>query len=247
MPEAPGEVVLSVTGGPGRSPFSVHSFAGGNTYALRLLQKYGDELQVTASTEQIDAALDRAYTQLQEQTAQLSVANTTIDDNSLNVEVKVNSDVGHKLPSGFPSRRVWIHFEVADAHGNIIFESGNWGANGGIFGNDNDLDAAAFEPHYEVIYDPEQVQIYEAIMGDVDAAVTTTLLRGAVYLKDNRLLPAGFDKATVSDDIAVYGSAAEDSDFMGGGDQVIYQIEVGDAPEPYTVTAELLYQSIDLR
>ena len=247
MPEAPGEVVLSVTGGPGRSPFSVHSFAGGNTYALRLLQKYGDELQVTASAVQIDAALDRAHAQLQEQTAQISVESASIEGNALNVEVKVDSDVGHKLPSGFPSRRVWIHLKVADANGNVIFESGGWDVLGGILGNDNDLDAAAFEPHYEIINDPEKVQIYEAIMGDVDFAVTTTLLRGAVYLKDNRLLPAGFDKATVSDDIAVYGAAAQDSDFVGGSDQLVYQIDIGGAPGPYTATAELLYQSIGYR
>jgi hypothetical protein len=155
--------------------------------------------------------------------------------------------VGHKLPSGFPSRRVWVHLKVANANGNVIFESGGWNANGGIFGNDNDLDAAAFEPHYEIITAPEQVQIYEAIMGDVDAAVTTTLLRGAVYLKDNRLLPAGFDEATVSDDIAVQGIAVQDPDFVGGGDQLVYQIEIGDAPGPFTVTAELLYQSIGYR
>ena len=247
MPEAPGEVVLSVTGGPGRSPFSIHSFAGGNTYALRLLQKYGDELQVTASTKQIDAALDRALSQLQEKTAQISVENSEISGSTLNCGVKVNSDVGHKLPSGFPSRRVWIHFKVADANGNVIFESGNWDANGGIFGNDNDLEAAAFEPHYEVINNPEQVQIYEAIMGDVDAAVTTTLLRGALYLKDNRLLPVGFDKAAVSDDIAVFGLAAQDPNFVGGADKLEYQMEIGDAPGPYTITAELLYQSIGYR
>lgn len=247
MPEAPGEVILSVTGGPGRSPFSIHSFAGGNTYALRLLQEYRDELQVTASADQIDAALDRALTQLQEQTAQIAVEGSEINGNILNLNVKVDSQVGHKLPSGFPSRRVWVHLKVADVDGNVVFESGHWDANGGIFGNNNDLDATAFEPHYQMINDAEQVQIYEAIMGDVDAAVTTTLLRGAVYLKDNRLLPAGFDKASVSNDIAVQGNAVQDPDFEGGVDQMVYQIELGNAPGPYTITAELLYQSIGYR
>ena len=84
-------------------------------------------------------------------------------------------------------------------------------------------------------------------MGDVDAAVTTTLLRGAVYLKDNRILPAGFDKATVSDDIAVYGAAAQDADFVGGGDEFVVSVDVGEASGPFTVTVELLYQSIGYR
>ena len=247
MPEAPGKVILSVTGGPARSPFSIHSFAGGNTYALKLLSTYKDELQVTASNEQIEAALDRALTQLQTQTAQIQVVKTEVDGNILNVKVAVDSQVGHKFPSGFPSRRVWVHLQVMDAAGKALFESGHWDLNGGIYGNDNDLNETTFEPHYEVISDPEQVQIYEAVMGDVDSAVTTTLLRGAVYLKDNRLVPAGFDKAAVSADIAVCGAAAQDADFVGGSDQIRYQIDLGDAAGPFIVRVELLYQSIGYR
>lgn len=247
MPAAPGSVVLSVTGGPERSPFSIHSFAGGNTYALKLLEKFGEELGVTASDEQIEAALERALNQLQAQTADIGIENLEIDGNILNVSLQVASQVGHKFPSGFPARRVWIHLKVADSAGNIVFESGNWDQYGGIFGNANDLDAAAYEPHYEVITSSDQVQIYEAIMGDVDEAVTTTLLRGAVYLKDNRILPIGFDKTAVNKDIAVRGDAAADEDFQGGTDRLIYTIQLDDAAGPFTVTAELLYQSIGYR
>ncbi|MDF1596036.1 MAG: hypothetical protein P1T08_08065 [Acidimicrobiia bacterium] len=46
------------------------------------------------------------------------------------------------------------------------------------------------EPHYDTVADPGQVQIYETILLTTDREVTTTLLRGATYLKDNRLLPA---------------------------------------------------------
>jgi hypothetical protein len=91
------------------------------------------------------------------------------------------------------------------------------------------------------------VQIYEAVMGDVDGTVTTTLLRGAVYLKDNRILPDGFDKASVSEDIAVWGFAAADEDFQGGSDRLVYMIELDDVAGPITITAELLYQSISYR
>jgi hypothetical protein len=247
MPEAPGEVILSITGGPNRSPFSVHSFAGGNTYALKLLQTYGEDLKVTASSEQIDAALDRALVQLQEQTAQISIIEPQLDGNALSFQVAVDSQVGHKFPSGFPSRRVWVYLQVTDPAGQVVFESGHWDHLGAIFGNNNDLDDSAFEPHYEVISDSEQVQIYEAVMGDVDAGVTTTLLRGAVYLKDNRLLPTGFDKDTVSADIAVYGGATKDANFVGGRDTFEVQLDLGEAAGPFTITAELLYQSIGFR
>ena len=247
MPVAPGEVTLSVTGGPPRSPFSVHSFAGGNTYALKLLETYGEDLKVTASSEQINAALDRALDQLQEKTAQISINEPQLDDKALSFKVAVDSQVGHKLPSGFPSRRVWVHLKVIDGNSQVVFESGHWDDRGAIIGNDNDLDDSAFEPHYEVISDPEQVQIYEAVMGNVDAEVTTTLLRGAVYLKDNRLLPTGFDKDTVSADIAVYGKAVKDANFVGGRDTFEVQLDLGEADGPFTVTAELLYQSIGFR
>ena len=136
---------------------------------------------------------------------------------------------------------------VKDVAGNIIFESGQWDGDGSIFGNQNDLDEAAFEPHYQIIDDPEQVQIYEAIMADVDGAVTTTLLRGAVYLKDNRLLPNGFEKDSVNNDIAVRGNAAKDLDFREGGDQIQYLVSIDDDAGPFTIAAELLYQTIAYR
>jgi len=247
MPEVPGEVVLSTTGSPARSNVSRHSFAGGNTYGLHLLEAYGDEMGVTATSDQIKAAINRAQVQLEGETAQILISKSEITDSTLKVDLKVENQVGHKFPSGFPSRRVWIHLTVANEDGVVIFESGKWDNQGGISGNQNDLDATAFEPHYQVIENLDQVQIYEAIMADVDGAVTTTLLRGAVYLKDNRLLPAGFEKESVSEDIAVQGGAQDDLDFVGGHDQIQYLVNIGDATGPFTVTAELVYQSIGYR
>jgi hypothetical protein len=136
---------------------------------------------------------------------------------------------------------------VQDATGQTIFESGTVKADGSIVGNDNDADAAAFEPHYQVIDSPDQVQIYEAIMGDTEDEVTTTLLKGAVYLKDNRLPPLGFDKSAVQADIAVRGAAFEDEDFAGGTDRLRYSIALSEAQAPFVVTAQLLYQSIGFR
>ena len=67
---------------------------------------------------------------------------------------------------------------------------------GQIAGNDNDADATRFEPHYNEIKAADQVQIYESIMVDQAGAVTTGLLTAVRYVKDNRLLPRGFDKRT---------------------------------------------------
>ena len=119
--------------------------------------------------------------------------------------------------------------------------------NGSIAGNDNDADATRFEPHYAEIRNADQVQVYEPVMVDQHGAVTTGLLHGFRYVKDNRLLPRGFDKQTADADVAVHGDAATDADFVGGGDRVRYVIDVGQAQGPFEVQAELRYQSIGYR
>ncbi len=91
------------------------------------------------------------------------------------------------------------------------------------------------------------MQIYEPILGDGGGAVTTGLLRAARYLKDNRILPRGFDKQKAGKTIAVVGRALEDPDFTGSGDRVRYSVDLGDAKGPFTLEAELLYQPIGYR
>jgi hypothetical protein len=247
MPAAQGRVQLSITGGPMRSPMSQHRFAGGNTYVLQILDVFGQDLGATASSLQFGEKQAQVLEQLQQRTATLELGQATLDGSTLTLDLAVGSMAGHKFPTSFPSRRAWIHLTVWDASGQVVFESGAARSDGSIAGNDNDLDPAAYEPHYLVIDSPEQVQIYEAIMGDIDGAVTTVLLRAAQYLKDNRLPPAGFDKSSVPDDIAVRGAARADPDFLGGSDRLKFQIALGQAAGPYTVTAELLYQAISYR
>ena len=111
----------------------------------------------------------------------------------------------------------------------------------------DDADPGLFEPHHAEIDDAAQVQIYEPILAAPDGTVTTVLTSAASYVKDNRLLPDGFDKMTADDDIAVHGRAADDGDFVGGGDRVRYSVELTGARGPLTVEAELLYQPIAYR
>jgi hypothetical protein len=128
-----------------------------------------------------------------------------------------------------------------------VFESGALNSDGSIAGNDNDEDAAKFEPHYREIQSPEQVQIYETILGDKDEHVTTGLLSATHYLKDNRLLPRGFDKRNVPPEIAVRGDALEDPGFTDRGHKVRYSVDVANAVGPFEVDTELWYQPIGYR
>ena len=136
---------------------------------------------------------------------------------------------------------------VRDRNEQTVFESKALNSTNGIQSNDNDNDASRFEPHYAEITCPDQVQIYETIMVDAERALTTGLLRGLRYVKDNRLLPHGFDKRTADAQVAVHGAAEGDTDFIGGGDEVRYAVDVGDAPGPFRVKTELWYQPIDYR
>ncbi|MBI4888097.1 MAG: hypothetical protein HY824_13460, partial [Acidobacteria bacterium] len=128
-----------------------------------------------------------------------------------------------------------------------VFESGAPNANGSIAGNDNDADAARFEPHYTEVTDPGQVQIYEDIMVGRDDRPTTGLLTAVRFIKDNRLLPRGFNKRTVENEIAPQGGAMSDEDFEGGGDRIRYAVAVGAANGPFRVDAELWFQPIGYR
>ncbi len=83
-------------------------------------------------------------------------------------DVHVRNLTGHKLPTGYPSRRAWLHVTVRDRGGRIVFESGAVAQNGAIAGNDNDADALAFEPHHSEIRTADQVQIYESVMSDLE-------------------------------------------------------------------------------
>jgi hypothetical protein len=247
MPEADGGVQVSTTSQTLRSPFAQHSFVGGNAYMLSILDHFGDELGVTASSEHFQATIERTLNQLENNTAILTVDEARFSGGRVILDLTIENLAGHKFPTGFPARRAWLHVRVTDANGVVVFESGAVSPDGSIVGNDNDADPAQYEQHYQAIVQEDQVQIYEAILRDSERDLTTTLLRAAGYLKDNRLLPSGFDKSAPHDDILVRGLAFEDIDFDEAFDKIQFVMPVGTSSEPYQVTVELLYQSVGYR
>ncbi len=247
MPAAEGAVRVAVMSINPRSPFAQHVFVGGNAYTLQILGANAEELELTASAAQLDTTLQHTLNQLQNGTATLALEKVELMGAWLSFEVVVRNQAGHKFPSGFPSRRAWLHVVVTDAAGQVVFESGAVNPDGSIVGNDADEDPARFEPHHRTITRPTQVQVYETVLRDASGRVTTDLMRAAGYLKDNRLLPEGFEKGAPYPDIAVRGEAMEDENFDEGGDRVGYSINITGRQRPFTVRVELLYQSIGYR
>jgi len=247
LPDAVGSVVISNR--PrwlgSRTPFGQHHFVGGNTFMVDLHRTNAVDLGITADTVHFDATLARTLTQLATNTALLTVDANRLADSRLEVTVDVTNLAGHKLPSGLPSRRAWLHVTVVDSTSAVIFESGRPLTDGRIEGNDAETDPTTWEPHYTTIETADQVQIYEPIMRSVSDQVTHTLLYANEYAKDNRLLPSGFDKVAAGADIAVVGAAMADGDFVGGSDQVVYTVDVVDAATGVLdVTVELLFQTV---
>jgi hypothetical protein len=246
MPTAAGPVRAASVLGDARETLSRHVFVGGNAYMVRLLNRYRQELGVMALPHELEATANATIRQLQHDTAALTVSTPTLSANTLAFDVDVRNLTGHKLPTGYPSRRLWLHVTVKNERGEPVFESGAFTGTGAIVGNDSDENPQRHEPHYEEITRSDQVQIYEPILGGLDGVPTTGLLTATQYLKDNRLLPRGFDKTTAAAEIGVYGGAKSDPDFAAGGDRVRYRIPVSAAGR-LTIDVELRYQAIAYR
>jgi hypothetical protein len=247
MPKVDEQTPIAKVLGVPRQGLHRHTFVAAEFFMQRMLNRYRDDLSVQALPQELTSAANETVAFLQEKAARISINRLAVNSGRLTAEVFVQNRGGHKLPTAFPSRRAWIHLIVRDGGRRIVFESGALNPDGSIQGNDNDTDPARFEPHYREIDRPDQVQIYESIMGDEHGRVTTGLLSAVGYLKDNRLLPKGFDKQTADKQIAAYGKAATDPNFTGDGDRVRYSISVGNSRGPFQVEAELWYQPIGYR
>jgi hypothetical protein len=247
MPQVEGTTHITGVVGKDREEVSRHVFRGGNFFMPKMLNRYRDELGVKALTQELETTSIRTAAHLSSSSAQIKLEKIALSKGKLKAEVNIQNRAGHKLPSAYPSRRVWIHFTVRDRFNTLIFESGSLNPDGSIKGNDNDFNPGQYEPHYTKIESSDEVQIYEGILAGPEDKVTTVLLTAVRYIKDNRLLPKGFDKSTAQEDIAVQGRAAQDPDFKSGGDKIQYIVQVKGYQGPFHVQVELWYQPIAYR
>ena len=209
-----------------RSPIGLHTFVGGNVQMLRHL---GFDERAEATRRFLSSAVAL------EATAELA-------GRALDVTVTVRNLTGHKLPTGLPGRRLWLHLTAVDSKNRIAFESGAWNPETGELRYGRD-----FESHRDSIERPDQTAIYEAVIEDAQGMLTSLLTKAVHFRKDNRLLPAGFDKASrlpegATIDWIVPVGTKGDLDFEAGRDRVRYRFPV---PEGRVrITVEACFQSI---
>ncbi|HEV56719.1 MAG TPA: hypothetical protein ENN87_04385 [Phycisphaerales bacterium] len=261
---------------PTRSPFHTHGFVGGNTHTLEVLLAFRSLLGIEGNTsvEGLEAQIEATRAQLENRSAEIAIETVTENAGQLEIPVRVTNKTGHKLPTSYPSRRAWIHLQVTDANGATVFESGRADERGRISTDARALQHACvagdkvagfdystcYEPHRDVITHPDQVAIYESVLGDVEGEITYVLLHASEYLKDNRLPPEGFARSAVPGTneglpadhaSAIIGVPDSDTDFnaetAGGGsgqDVVHYRVDTGAFTAPFTIEAALRYQSV---
>ena len=197
-----------------RQPFGLHSFAGAN-FALPALLGGADNSMASRAQEMLSSAA------MIEVTPEWKAG-------VLEASVTLTNLTGHKLPTGFPSRRIWLDFEVKDSSGKTVFHSG--------------AVPAEPQPHHGVIDTPEKAQVYESEMAEPSGRRTTALMRASGYVKDNRILPDGFDASKAPAGIQPVGVGG-DADFRPGSDTTLYRV-AGLAPGAYLIRVRALYENI---
>ena len=247
MPVVAEDVPVTRVLGRPRPEVSRHVFRGGNFFMLRMLNRYRDELGVTALPQELQLAADRTADHLRTATATVEIGDPVIQAGRLEATVTVRNLAGHKFPTAYPSRRAWLRVTVTGAAGRLLFESGAPTPDGRVAGDDHDADGSRYEPHHTTIDSPGQVQVYQGVMADGDGAVTTGLMSAEHWVKDNRILPDGFDSGRADDRVRPVGGAASDPDFLPGSDAVRYAVAIDPLAGPFTVAAELWFQPIAYR
>ena len=208
-----------------RQPVGNHTFVGGNSYVLRLLADAVDWSGANVAASEFLAAADRDDEHLRG-AAKLSVVAARREGESIVTTIRVENLTGHKLPTGYPSRRVWLHV-TARAGDAVVFESGR--------------EPLSAQPHSDEITAPDQTQIWEAQLVDVTGAPTHRALDARRYSKDNRILPKGYNPTGADRLRTASVGVSNDASFVPGSDDITYRFA---APAGTTLDIELLYQAI---
>ena len=227
------------TNWPERASFFAHDMVGGNAWILDLMERFRSELGVLAVTAEGGFTRKADLTrQFLAASASLETTNISLSGGVLSFDVTISNHAGHKFPTGYPSRRVWLASRVTDASGAVLFESGVPDENHRLAIDDDYASDACMAIHKPVEFDSTSCFMPH---------ITQVLLYADSILKDNRIPPRGFDSATAPADVMPQGVAG-DADFNvagSGTDTISYQLDLT-AANPASVNVEvwLYYQAV---
>jgi hypothetical protein len=237
MPAVASQVAFSTrpVGSPARDGFRQHAVRGGSAYLLGRLAAHADWLGAAVKPAALAAAADETRAFL------ATAARLDVKPVAGGVAVTVVNLTGHKLPTGFPSRRMWLHVVAKDGRGNVVMESGKAVAGTIVGAGGRRLDdRGVVLPHVDRVGGPDDVAVWEEVPVGANGRRTHLLLGTARMVKDDRILPAGYAPAG-SDAARTRAIGVDgDADFVAGSDTVTVEL----AAAASEVDVELLYQAI---
>jgi hypothetical protein len=234
---------------PKRFPFNQHTFDGSNLFMLKLMKNNKTSLGIEALDRNYDSVIAATVNLLQNKTLAVNLSVDAVDPDTAFFTVRLTNKAGHKFPSGYPSRRAVLQFVMIGSANDTLFKSGFFDPSYEVLNQD-----ANFEPHFNVISNPNQSQIYEMVPGDVNGDFTSLLERADTMLKDNRIPPEGFfSTSSVYDTVKIVGDAWTDPDFNKsivngtegtGKDYVHFHVPLNGYTQPFSVYTYVYYQTI---
>jgi hypothetical protein len=253
-----------------RDQYSRHTLTGINQFGLMLFEQFPDILGIRTADYMYGEAVpglltaqSSGYDLARRETATIEVPSLTKSETALEAAVSVQNLAGHGLPSGVGFRRAWLTFEVLDEGGKVIWASGRTNSAGAIvkgltedvlateFFYDQAKRKQVFQPHYEVITDEGQVQIYEEVIADSQGKITTSFVGLDQVLKNNRLLPKGWRAdGPFGEFTRPHGDSERDPEYVNqsgatGGDRIVYRIPLDERTRSAaSVRVTLNYQAI---
>ncbi|HEX5761005.1 MAG TPA: hypothetical protein VF121_17590 [Thermoanaerobaculia bacterium] len=219
MPQVENRRPLSVIDLKPRADFARHTLVGLNVFFNKFAQQFPDILGIRIQDPMLVghgvAPLATTFNSMLQQadtaSATVAIENVAVAGGSLTAEVRIANLAGHKFPSGVGFRRLFVEFAVLDAAGRPLWVSGGTDATGVLVNaagkplageffwhqECRPMSAAEqrglFQPHYTTITRQDQAQVYQELVRDPRGKFTTSFLSLADGVKDNRLLPRGWD------------------------------------------------------
>lgn len=178
-------------------------------------------------------------------------------------DVTVTNLTGHKFPSGVGFRRAFLEFTALDASGKVLWQSGGVNPAGQIVGPEKDPITGEIwwtrqcgrpadwadrphQPHYELVTEETQAQIYQELVStppekatpadcghhaEPQGELTTSFLSICAEVKDNRLYPSGFlplkHRIAIAEALGAQADLAEDTTAVAVGNDPDYDAEAG--------------------